>query len=110
MKTGPVFLAALLAGAVAGSMAPAGSKPARCATTDDGVYACTFRFSDDNGSFEISAPDRPTYILTVTEPGVAWGFINMGGGNVALPGEYRRSPDDGACWQNSATQTRICAW
>ena len=44
---------------------------ARCSTTDDGKYSCQFRTVDGSGSFEISAPGKPTYTLNITKPGVA---------------------------------------
>lgn len=81
----------------------------RCSTTDDGEYPCTFNITDDKGSFEISAPGKPTYILNIEEAGVAYGFADFGDGTVPLPGRYLRSEDDRACWQNDATETEICA-
>lgn len=98
----PALLALVLCGA-------AEAKPARCSSTDDGTYACEFRSTDGDGSFEISAPGKPTYILNVTEPGVAFGFVNLGSRNVPLPGRYLRSLDDPACWVNDSTQTQLCA-
>lgn len=90
---------------------PASAKTARCFTDDDGYYSCAFKATDANGSFEISAPGKPTYILIIDSPGVAEGFADLGTGrNVALPGEYRRDQDDGACWRNTETDTKICAW
>lgn len=97
-------LAALLAAS------PAWAKPARCFTTDDGYYACNFRATDRLGSFEITAPGKPTYRLDVNEPGFAAGFVNLGGRNVFLPGQYVRGSDDPACWSNPETGTKICAW
>jgi hypothetical protein len=86
------------------------ARPARCYTTDDGNFPCEFRATARDGSFEISAPGKPTYILNVTEPGIAYGFVNLGGRNVALPGRYLRSRSEPACWDNNSTITRICAW
>lgn len=105
-----VALAALGSFACSFIAGPALAKPARCFTTDDGHYDCDFKGTDRQGSFEISAPGKPTYSLIVDAPGVAFGFINFGDRNISLPGEYRRQADDGACWGNSATNTKICAW
>jgi hypothetical protein len=85
------------------------ARPARCSTSDDGSFACDFRPTARDGSFRISAPGKPTYILTMEAPGVAFGFANFGGRNVALPGRYRRSPSEPGCWVNDATTTKICA-
>ena len=102
-------VAALIA---AGSLADvAAAKSARCYTTDDGEYDCEFTSTDSLGSFEISAPGKPTMILVIDSPGVAFGFADYGTGrNVALPGRFIRSDSDRACWANSDTGTEICAW
>ena len=92
------------------SALPASAKTARCFTTDDGYYGCAFRGLDGAGSFRISAPGRPTYTLEVDRAGFAFGYADYGSGNVALPGQYVRSRDDGACWNNPETSTKICAW
>lgn len=97
-----------LAAALATTAADA--KRARCFTTDDGYFPCTFVATDDDGSFEISARGKPTYSLIVESPGFASAFVDFGGRNVSLPGMYVRSSDDGACWNNPETSTRICAW
>lgn len=90
---------------------PAQAKPARCFTTDDGYYPCDFRGLDSGGSFTIRANGYPAYTLEVYQPGFAYGFADFGKGRtVALPGQYVRSRDDSACWNNPATDTRICAW
>jgi hypothetical protein len=103
-------LAALTALLLIGSSAMA--KSARCFTTDDGEYDCTFLATDANGGFEISAPGKPTFYLLITEPGVAsaYGDYSGDGHNVMLPGRYLRSDDDPACWVSEDTQTQICAW
>lgn len=101
-------LACALAAAIAGATS-ALAKPAQCFTTDDGHFPCQFVATDDAGSFEITG-EGVGYSLIVDEPGVAYGFVNLGGRNVSLPGPYTRSPDDGACWDNADTGTRICAW
>jgi len=104
------LFAALVVLALAAS--PALAKEARCFTSDDGEYPCEFTSTDKQGSFEISAPGYPSFALVIDSPGVAWvyGTYEEGGKPVALPGPYLRAEDDGACWENSDTQTRICAW
>lgn len=91
---------------------PVLAKDARCYTTDDGEYDCAFTVLDQAGSFEISAPGKPTFQLWVDSPGI--GFVGAtfeaGGRSVSLPGTYYRSEDDGACWISDATDTEICAW
>ena|ERR1700752_3399684 len=84
------------------------ARPADCFTTDEGNYACDFRATGEDGSFEISAPGKPTYILNVEEPGVAVGFLGIGGRNTALPGQYKRRGES-ACWVNTITRAEICA-
>src|SRR4051794_19421488 len=90
----------------------AAAKSARCFTTDDGEYDCTFVATDADGGFEISAPGKPTFFLLMTEPGVAsaYGDYSGDGHNVMLPGSFLRSEDDPACWENAETETKICAW
>lgn len=99
-----------VAAALAGAAVAAEAKPARCATTDDGAFACAFRPTDDGGSFEITSPGKPGYALEIVEPGVAFGFVTIDGRSVPLPGRYLRSRVDGACWINDTTGARICAW
>ena len=108
MNKSAICFVALLSG-LAGTV-PATAKPARCFTTDDGYYDCNFRGLDRDGSFEISARGYPTYSLWIDRPGFAAGFVNLGGRNIALPGLYVRQRDDGACWANPETNTKICAW
>jgi hypothetical protein len=105
LGAGAFVLAAMSAWAGA-----AEAKRARCFTTDDGYYACNFRGLDDAGSFRISASGYPTFTLEVDQPGFAYGYADYGSGNVSLPGQYVRSNDDGACWNNPETSTMICAW
>ena len=81
---------------------PAHAKPARCSTTDDGSYNCDFQPDGRDGSFTVSAPGKPTYTLTVTEPGVAFG-------SVSLPGRYLRSRSEPGCWVNDSTGAKLCA-
>ena len=104
-------LATVLCGAVF-LAAPgfAQAKSARCFTTDDGEFSCNFRVTDRDGSFEISAAGKPTYTLNMTEPGVAFGFTQMGPRSIPLPGRYLRDTNDRACWINDATQAKLCAW
>jgi len=109
MKTNA--LCALGAALSLGLTSAAVAKDARCYTTDDGEYPCAFTSLDDNGSFEIAAPGKPTFQVWIEE-GVAFvgATYEEGGRSVPLPGDYRRSEEDGACWENSETDTRICAW
>jgi hypothetical protein len=100
------WAAATAAAAILAAMSRASAKPARCFTTDDGYYSCDFRGLDGSGSFRIRAPGYPTYTLEVDQPG----FANFDGRNVPLPGQFMRSRDDGACWNNPETDTKICAW
>ena len=92
--------------------AAAEAKSARCFTSVDGEYDCTFVATDTKGSFEISAPDKPTFTLLITEPDIAFGYGDYGGEghNVMLPGRFLRSEDDPGCWVNDDTGTQICAW
>lgn len=103
---------AVICGALAVILAafPASAKPARCFTTDDGYYPCNFRVLDRKGSFAIAARDRPTYYLVIDQPGFAAGYVNFGDRSIPLPGMYVRQRDDGACWANPETSTKICAW
>jgi hypothetical protein len=93
------------------SVPQANAKAARCFTTDDGYYNCNFQGFGGDGSFVISAPNRPTFTLSMVQPGVAYGSADFGTGrNVNLPGQYIRSRQDAACWVNNATKSQICAW
>ena len=85
------------------------ARQARCYTSDDGFYDCEF-VADRQGSFTISAKNKPTVILNIDEPGIAFGFVELGGRNVALPGRYRRNPAYPACWNNDAVPDRVCVW
>lgn len=85
------------------------TRNARCFTTDTGAYDCAF-IPGPQGSFTITAPGKPTIMLNMDEPGVASGFAEIGGRNVALPGRYHRNAAEPACWENDATRTRVCAW
>lgn len=105
-RAASVFCAAV---ALCTAIAVAQARPARCTTTDEGSYACEFRSTGTDGSFEISARGKPTYSLTVDSPGVAFGFVNLGGRNTALPGRYKRSTSEPGCWVNDTTSAKICA-
>ena len=85
------------------------ARRARCHTTDDGSFACEFRATGRDGSFEISAPGKPTYILNMIEPGIATGFVKIRARNIFLPGRYLRSRTEPECWVNDTTSTKICA-
>ena len=88
------------------------AKRARCFTTDDGQFTCDFRMVDRDGSFTISAAGKPTYTLNMSEPGVAYGFMQIESKSIPLPGRYHRDSSDGGCWVNDATtpKAKICAW
>lgn len=105
------FLATALAGVLLAA-GPALAKDAVCYTTDDGKYDCTFVSLDKSGSFEISAPGKPTFSVWIDQPGVATAgaVFERGGRSVPLPGTYHRNQADGACWDNDDTGTQICAW
>ena len=64
--------------------ATAEARPARCVTTDG--RKLPLRLSRDRPrteDFQISAPGKPTYILTIDQKDVAFGFVNLGGRNPA---------------------------
>ncbi|MTI19243.1 hypothetical protein E1162_18535 [Rhodobacteraceae bacterium RKSG542] len=87
------------------------AKEAICFTSDDGRYPCNFTPLFKDGSFEISAATKPTYRLIMQEKNVANGYGDFGTGRrIFLPGEYIRSSADSACWENTETNTKICAW
>jgi hypothetical protein len=89
---------------------PANAAATRCFTTDDGLFPCRFRLTDSNGSFEITGSGKPRYLLNIVEPGIANGFVTLGGRNISLPGQYRRSTTERGCWVNEDTKTKICAF
>jgi hypothetical protein len=86
------------------------AREARCFTTDDGSFPCDFRMTAPDGSFEISAPGKPTYILNMSEKDAAFGFVRLDARNTALPGRYLRSKDEPGCWRNDVTSAKICAY
>jgi hypothetical protein len=89
---------------------PASAGSARCFTTDDGSFPCRFRLTDRSGSFEITGSGKPRYLLNIVEPGIANGFVTLGGRSISLPGQYRRSTTERGCWVNDDTKTKICAF
>ncbi|WP_284946707.1 hypothetical protein [Acidisoma cladoniae] len=98
--------AVLLTCATAGA---AEAKRAVCTMTDDGTYPCEFTLTDTDGSFQVTAPGKPTHMLNMDTPGVAWGYDSFGGRDIALPGKFIREPADPACWKNDETQAVVCA-
>jgi hypothetical protein len=74
-----------------------------------GFLHVRFRMTDPDGGFEIAAPGKLTYILVMSDPDVAFGFVNFGDRNVSLPGRYLRSRSEIGCWVNDLTPTKICA-
>lgn len=94
-----------------GHLTSAKAKPAQCYTSDEGHYSCNFKSLEGNGSFSITAPNKPTIYLYIDTPGVASASADFGTGRaVPLPGTYYRQQDDGACWHTNATNNKICAW
>jgi hypothetical protein len=91
---------------------PSLAKEARCFTTDDGYYACNFQATGTDGSFDITADGYPSFHLEMDGPGLAFGSAKFtpDGNGTPLPGQYVRQSDDSACWANSETDTKICAW
>ncbi len=93
---------------VAANVGTAAARPAHCMATDDGSYACDFKLTDKDGSFEITAPGKPVYLLVMEAPGRASAFVNLGNRNISLAGVYVRSKTDPACWVSDAAPARIC--
>lgn len=110
ISTRPPTLIGLAVLVVSLTSVPAQARPAQCFSTDDGHYACDFRATDKDGSFEVSAKGKPTIMLNMTSPGHADGYADFGTGrNVTLPGSYVRSAKDGACWINDDPKVQLCA-
>ncbi|MCU1376769.1 MAG: hypothetical protein JWO68_4055 [Actinomycetia bacterium] len=105
----PALLTLVCAATLLANVGVAEAKPARCFTTDEGRFPCQFRATDSDGSFKITARGKPTYILNIVGRDVAEGFVTVGKHNVSLPGHYRRSDTDRACWVNDSTSAKICA-
>ena len=71
-------MTSVLAVTLCAAIGAAEARPARCFTTDEGNFSCDFRTTDRDGSFQISASGKPTYVLTISEKDVAFGFVNLG--------------------------------
>ena len=95
---GSVCAAALLAFSIA-----AEAKRARCFTSDDGYFSCSYRAIDDAGSFRISAPGYPTYVLEIDGPGFAYGFESRPP-QCAAAGSVRAQPRRWRLLEQSADQ------
>ena len=108
--TRSIIAAALLGLIALVAVSPAEAKSARCYTTDDGYFPCRFTATDSDGSFEISSPDHPGFSMVMDQPGFGFGYLVDGGRSIPLAGEYVRSRDDGACWNNPETNDKVCAW
>lgn len=104
-------IAGLVVVGVALAAGPALAREARCFTTDDGYYDCDFE-SLGGGDFEIAADGYPSFQIVIDRPGFAFGYARYepDGGYVALPGMFVRDRQDGACWHNPETETKVCAW
>jgi len=74
------------------------------------LLSCNYKALDGEGSFRVSAPGYPTITLEIDQPGFAFGYARFGSRNRSLPGQFVRSRDDGACWNNPQTNTKVCAW
>ena len=92
---------AILVAAIGFTAAPALAKSARCYTSDDGYFPCRFAATDSDGSFEISGRGFG-FSMVMDKPGFGFGYLGLGDDSTALPGEYVRSRDDGACWKPAA--------
>lgn len=112
MRVSHALISFAIASAAGGlATTPASAKPAQCFSTDDGYYSCDFRGIDSAGSFITRARGYATFTIEVYRPGRAYGYADYGAGrNVSLPGEFIRSRQDAACWDNTETGTQICAW
>lgn len=86
------------------------ARPATCFASGMGNYDCEVNLVEFNGSFSISAPGKPTYMLIFDAPGFAFGFISENGKMRALPGPFEQEAAEPACWQNLQDDSRICAW
>lgn len=93
---------------VTANVGTAEARPAHCMATDDGSYPCDFKPTDKDGSFEITAPGKPVYLLVMEAPGRASAFVNLGNRNISLAGVYVRGETEPACWVSDAAPARIC--
>jgi hypothetical protein len=110
MSPGMIAFAALVLGTTLVSTL-AQAKSARCFTTDDGYYPCSFKVIDGTGSFVIRGRGKPTISMIMGDPGFGSVYIRFGRGrSVPINGQYVRSRDDGACWNNPEQSTKICVW
>jgi hypothetical protein len=100
----------VLAASAALSISAADAKSARCFTTDDGYFPCDFSTTDNDGSFQIMGSDGTGFSMVMDQPGFGYGYLIDGEKSVPLAGEYVRSRDDGACWNNPETNDKVCAW
>ena len=90
---------------------PSIAKSARCFTTDDGYYNCSFILTDGDGSFEIFGPNQPSYSLIMNGPDEAYISLRFGTNrSISLVGRFYKSKKDAACWVNEGLETKICAW
>ena len=89
---------------------PAEAKQARCYNSDDGYYACLFEQYGGDGSFTVTAPTKPTFSIEMRRRGLADGYVDFGGGDVDMPGPFRRSGQDRACWVSDATSFTLCVY
>ena len=48
--------------------------------------------------------------MVMDQPGFGFGYLVDGGKSIPLAGQYARSRDDGACWNNPETNDKVCAW
>lgn len=111
MKPGQLSVVAICVVVIMEAATAAEARPARCFATDDGYYPCDFKRLDSSGSFRTSARGHPRIRMDLSRPGAAWGYVNFGHGEEAIPGEYARDQADGACWDNpDARKTKICVW
>lgn len=82
-----------------------------CFSTSQGSFPCEIVPTDADGSFDIKGPGIK-YTFNMAEPGVAYVFMALGEGmkerNVPLPGRYKRSKSEPACWESETKGNKIC--
>lgn len=86
------------------------ARPATCFASGMGKYDCEVNLVEFNGSFSMSAPGKPTFMLIFDAPGYAFGFISENDKMRALPGPFEQEAAEPACWQNLQDDSRLCAW